>query len=516
MGTAHPRADGPSGMRERLVVVGFGMATVRLVEELALAGALGPDGRYELTIVGDEPQPGYNRVMLSAVVAGTAAPEAIALRSREWYEALAVNILDSRRVIELDLENNQVLLDDESPIGYDRLVLATGSAPVLPPIRGALTRDRNLHPQVVAFRTLDDCARLLEAAAPDRGAVVVGGGLLGVEAARGLAERGMLVDIVEMGEHLMSRQLDAEPAAVLRRAVTRIGIGVHTSVRAVALDCVDGAVQSVRLDDSFRLQADLVVLACGVRPRVSLGRAAGLRIGDGILVDDRLGVLGHENLYAIGDCAEHRGRAPGAVGVAWEQAAVLAQVLLDDPEAAYTGSRQVTRLRALDLDVAAFGVQTRTSGDEVVEYVNPLRGMYRRLIVRDKHLVGGVLIGSLDGVGLLLQFYDQDIEVPPDLESLLGDIRPGAGPLRLPDDAIVCQCNGINAAVIRSSAHAGADSAADVARRTRATTGCGGCAGAVELLLAEVVSVRNAQVERGSDEFGADALIESHVAASPL
>jgi NAD(P)H-nitrite reductase large subunit len=268
--------------------------------------------------------------------------------------------------------------------------------------------------------------------------VVVGGGLLGIEAARGLTERGMLVDIIEMGEYLMSRQLDAEPAAVLRRAVTRIGIGVHTSVRAVALDTLDGVVRAVRLDDSFRLEADLVVLACGVRPRVSLGRAAGLRVGDGILVDDRLEVLGHQHLYAIGDCAEHRGRAPGAVGVAWEQAAVLAKVLLGDPDAAYTGSRQVTRLRAVDLDVAAFGVQTRTSGDEVVEYVNPLRGIYRRLIVRDKHLVGGVLIGSLDGVGLLLQFYDQNTQVPDDIEALLGDIRPGAGPLRLPDDAVVC------------------------------------------------------------------------------
>ncbi len=258
------------------------------------------------------------------------------------------------------------------------------------------------------------------------------------------------------------------------------------------------------------------MLACGVRPRGSLARAAGLRIGDGILIDDRLGVLGYPELYAIGDCAEHRGRAPAAVGVAWEQAAVLAKVLLDDPEAAYTGSRQVTRLRAMDLDVAAFGAQTRTFGDEVVEYVNPLRGIYRRLIVRDRKLIGGVLVGSLDGVGLLLQFYDQDIEVPHDLESLLGDIRPGAGPLRLPDDAIVCQCNGINAAVIRSSAHSGSDSAADVARRTRATTGCGGCAGAVELLLAEVAGARNAQVEAGADGLGTDAGKGVHATASSL
>ncbi|HEX3829383.1 MAG TPA: FAD-dependent oxidoreductase [Sporichthyaceae bacterium] len=508
--------DDPSDGRERLVVVGFGMATVRLVEELARAGALGPGGRYRLTVIGDEPQPGYNRVMLSSVVAGTAAAEATTLRAREWYDDLGVRVLAGRRAVTLDPPNRCVEIDDGSAVPYDRLVLATGGAPVMPPIRGALTADRNLHPQVVAFRTLDDCARLLALAEPGRSAVVVGGGLLGLEAARGLAERGMLVDIVEMGEHLMSRQLDAEPGAVLRRAVTRIGIGVHTSVRAVALDVVAGAVRAVRLDDSFRLEADLVVLACGVRPRVSLARAAGLRVGDGILIDDRLGVLGYPELYAIGDCAEHRGRSPGAVGVAWEQAAVLAKVLLGDPVAAYTGSRQVTRLRAMDLDAATFGVPRSGTGDEVVEYVNPLRGIYRRLIVRDRRLIGGVLVGSLDGVGLLLQFYDQDIEVPAELEVLLGDIRPGAGPLRLPDDAIVCQCNRINAAVIRSSAYAGADSAAVVARRTRATTGCGGCAGAVELLLAEVLSVRNARSTGDPEPLGELVANGAHAAQNAL
>jgi assimilatory nitrate reductase electron transfer subunit len=326
--------------------------------------------------------------------------------------------------------------------------------------------------------------------------------LLGVEAARGLAARGLTVDIVEMSEHLMSRQLDAEPAAVLRRAITKVGIGVHTSVRAVALDVVDATVRAVRLDDAFRLPADLVVLACGVWPRVSLARAAGLRVGDGILVDDRLNALGHPELYAIGDCAEHRGVAPGLVGVAWEQAAVLAKVLLGNVEAAYNGSRQVTRLRALELDVATFGASRREHGDEIIEYVNPLRGIYRRLIVRGKQLIGGVLVGSLDGVGLLLQFYDRNTDVPDELEALLGDLRPGAGPLRLPDGAVVCQCNDVNAAVIRSAAHGGADSAADVARRTRATTGCGGCAGAVELLLAEVASERNQQVSDGSGDRG--------------
>lgn len=483
------------------MVIGFGMATVRLVEELDRLGALGPDGRYRLTVVGDEPRVGYNRVLLSSVLAGTARPEATALRDGDWYDTLGVELLQRRRAVAVDPDRGRVELDDGVHLAFDSLVLATGAAPVLPPIRGMLNANRELHPGVVAFRTMDDCSRLLELTDPGRSAVVVGGGLLGVEAARGLAARGMTVDVIEMGEHLMNRQLDAEPAAVLRRAVAKIGIGVHTSVRAVAVEAAGEKVRGVRLDDAYLLSADLVVLACGVRPRVSLARRAGLRVGDGVLVDDRLGVLGNPRIHAIGDCAEHRGHAPGLVGVAWEQAAVLARVLTGDPAAAYTGSRQVTRLRALDLDVATFGTLRRETADEVVEYVNPLRGIYRRLIVRDRKLVGGVLVGSLDGVGLLIQFYDDGSQVPDDLELLLGDVRPGAGPLRLPDGAIVCQCNNVNAGVIRASAHEGAESAAEVARHNRATAGCGGCAGAVELLLAEVSGERKLQVNDDSDDL---------------
>jgi NAD(P)H-nitrite reductase large subunit len=473
--------------RERLVVVGFGMAAVRLIEDLTATGALGPDGRYDLTVVGEEPHLAYNRVLLSAVLEGTSQPEATVMRSRAWYELLGVNVVTGRRVVEIDRAAGEVELEDGERLPYDRLVLALGGSAVLPPVRGAITRSGELHPKVVAFRTLDDCERLLETIAPGQTAVVIGGGLLGLEAARGLVARGLTVDVVEVAEHLLSTQLEPEPAKVLRRAVSLLGIGVHCGVRAVALAGDETCVTGVRLDDRFVLSADVVVLACGVRPRIALAREAGLEVGAGIVVDDRLRSVTDERIHALGDCAEYAGVVPGLVGPAWEQAAVLARFLGGDGSAAYTGARIVTRLRASDLDVAVLGSVESVEGDDVVEYANPLRGVYRRLVIRAGRLSGAVLVGQLDGIGLLVQYFDRQDLLPDDpLYSLLGDTDPDGEPLRLPDEATVCQCNNVCARAVREAAAAGAETVTAIATRTRATTGCGGCVGAVALLLREV------------------------------
>lgn len=472
--------------RERLVVVGFGMAAVRLIEDLTGTGALGPGGRYDLTVVGEEPHLAYNRVLLSAVLEGTSQPEATVMRSRAWYELLGVNVVTGRRVVEIDRAAGEVELEDGERLPYDRLVLALGGSAVLPPVRGAITRSGELHPKVVAFRTLDDCERLLETIAPGQTAVVIGGGLLGLEAARGLVTRGLTVDVVEVAEHLLSTQLEPEPAKVLRRAVSLLGIGVHCGVRAVALAGDETCVTGVRLDDRFVLSADVVVLACGVRPRIALAREAGLEVGAGIVVDDRLRSVTDERIHALGDCAEYAGVVPGLVGPAWEQAAVLARFLGGDGSAAYAGARIVTRLRASDLDVAVLGSVEAVEGDDVVEYANPLRGLYRRLVIRAGRLSGAVLVGQLDGIGLLVQYFDRQDLLPDDpLYSLLGDTDPDGEPLRLPDEATVCQCNNVCARTVREAAAAGAETVAAIATRTRATTGCGGCAGAVALLLRE-------------------------------
>jgi assimilatory nitrate reductase electron transfer subunit len=487
--------------KPRLVITGNGMATARLLEELATVGAI---GCYDVTVIGDEPHPPYNRVLLSSVLQGTHTTDAISMRTPSWYAARGVRVLTGIRVTGIDRARRTVHLGDGRRLPYDRLVLATGAGPVLPPIRGVITRRNRgsrLHPRVFAFRTLSDCLQLLAATRTARTAVVAGGGLLGLEAARGLAQRGLTVDVLEVAEHLMPHQLDAAPARVLRRSVERLGIGVHTAVKAVGVTGNAGhaghaghagdatSLTGVRLDDGYLLSADVVVLACGVRPNVSLARTSGLRVNHGIVVDDQLRSVSDPDVYALGDCAEHRGQVPGLVAAAWDQAAVLARVLLSDPTARYEGSRPVRRLRASDLDVAVIGSLDVRPDDEVVEFANPLRGVYRRLIVRKGRLHGAVLLGELDGVGLLIQYYDRGAILPADPAwQLLGDPACAAGAgwhsgQPLPDDAEICRCNSVTAGVIRACGAAGTVSLDEVAARTRATTGCGSCTGAVEALL---------------------------------
>ena len=503
--------------RERLVVVGFGMATVRLIEDLTGTGGLGPDGRFDVTVIGEEEHLAYNRVLLSAVLEGTSQPEATVMRSRAWYELLGVRLVTGRRAVAIDRDSATVELSDGELIGYDRLVLALGGSPVLPPVRGAITRAGILHPKVVAFRTLDDCNRLLEAIEPGQTAVVIGGGLLGLEAARGLINRGLTVDVVEVAEYLLNTQLEPEPAKVLRRAVSLLGIGVHCGVRAVALAGDDENLRGVHLNDRFVLSADVVVLACGVRPRVSIAREAGLEIGRGIVVDDQLRSVTDPRIHAIGDCAEHAGVVPGLVGPAWEQAAVLARHLGGDASAAYTGARLVTRLRASDLDVAVLGSVASVPGDDVVEYANPLRGIYRRMVIREGRLSGAVLVGQLDGIGLLVQYFDRQDLLPADPTwYLLGEEETTGEPLRLPDDAAVCQCNNVRAGTVREAVAAGAVTVSEVAARTRATTGCGGCAGAVALLLREPAEKEAAEKEAADKELAEKDAGEAHSEGVPV
>jgi NAD(P)H-nitrite reductase large subunit len=444
--------------RERLVVVGHGMAGTRLVEELVRRGA-----GYEITVIGDEPDPGYNRVLLSAVVGGSHGVDDVLLRDASWYAERGVRVARGRRVTEVDRERRQVLLGDGTAHPYDRLVLATGSRAVLPPVRGLVTPE-GLHPAVHAFRSLEDCRRLDVEAVPGRRAVVVGGGLLGLQVARALTVRGLDVEIVEVGESLMGRQLGPAAARVLERDVRRLGTEVYTGARAVGF-----SERGLRLDNGHVLSTDLVVLACGSRPATRLAKRAGLMVRRGIVVDDGLRSVSDPSVYAIGDCVEHRGTVHGLVGPAWEQATVLAARLAGEP-VGYSGSRVVARLRAPGLELAVLGQSAAAAGD-VVEVSNPLRGSYRRIVLRDGVVEAAVLLGDLSRIGVLTQHYDrQTVLGPADASWLLvGDV-PAGGPAGVPDEAEICACAGVTAGRIRACA----DLAAVVAD-TRATTGCGGC-----------------------------------------
>ncbi|MFE2239196.1 NAD(P)/FAD-dependent oxidoreductase [Streptomyces virginiae] len=419
---------------KRVVVIGGGLAGLRLASRLGPAATV--------TVLGEETHVPYNRVLLAEVLAGRYAPEVTALPSPGPVLRRGV------RAVCVDRAEQAVHCDDGTVAPYDTLVLATGSNAVLPPLRGLFEPDgRELPEGVHAFRTMDDCLALSAAVRPGVRAVVIGGGLLGVSAARALAARGAVVVLAQQGERLMERQLDADASALLATHLTELGVEIHTECRVRGLTTTAPApsaseargagggapaagaapgqrrVTGVELADGYRLEADVVVLACGVRPRTGLAQAAGLEIRKGIVVDDELRTS-DPRIHAIGDCAEHAGQVYGLAGAALEQADALAAVLTGG-RAPYTGTRALTRLTLGgtgddSLDLAAFGETTPRPGDDVVALADGTRRTYRKVVLRGDRLVGGVLLGELSTVGALARTWEGG-EPPHDLFHLLTD-----------------------------------------------------------------------------------------------
>ncbi|WP_329385879.1 FAD-dependent oxidoreductase [Streptomyces sp. NBC_01351] len=431
---------------QRVVVIGGGLAGLRLAARL--------NGAAAVTVLGEESHVPYNRVLLAEVLAGRYAPEVTAL------PAVGPELRRGVRAVRVDRAERTVHCDDGAALPYDTLVLATGSNAVLPPLRGLFEPEgRDLPDGVHAFRTMDDCLALSAAVRPGVRAVVIGGGLLGVSAARALAARGAQVVLAQQGERLMERQLDADASAMLHAHLTALGVEIHTECRVRGLTVAsvpephraadssqnpappafeergpgrspgsraargNRRVTGAELADGYRLDADVVVLACGVRPRIGLAQAAGLEIRKGIVVDDQLRTS-DPRIHAIGDCAEHAGQVYGLAGPALEQADALAATLTGRP-AHYTGTRALTRLTlAADgdrsLDLAAFGETTPRPGDDVVHLADATRRTYRKVVLRGDRLVGGVLLGELSTVGALARTWEGD-EPPHDLFHLLTD-----------------------------------------------------------------------------------------------
>ncbi|MFD8233155.1 NAD(P)/FAD-dependent oxidoreductase [Streptomyces sp. NPDC059696] len=392
---------------ERVVVIGTGLAGVRLARRL---GELGTPA----LLIGEEEHRPYNRVLLAEVLAGRYSPEVIALP--------APARLVRGRVVGVDRAQRTVTCADGTVIAYDRLVLATGSNPVLPPLRGLFTENSELPEGVHAFRTMDDCLGLSKAVRPGARAVVVGGGLLGVSAARALALRGAQVVLAQQSERLMERQLDPAASKLVQRHLTDLGVEVHTECRVRDVRCVAGAVRSVEMADGYALDADLVVVACGVHPRVGLAQAAGLTVRKGVVVDDELRTS-DPFIHAVGDCAQHAGVLYGLATPALEQADALAELLAGDASARYTGTRSLTRLTLTGhdspFDLAAFGETEALPGDDVVQLADATRGTYRKVVVRDDRLVGGVLVGELGTVGALARAWEGAEPLPSDGGPLL-------------------------------------------------------------------------------------------------
>jgi assimilatory nitrate reductase electron transfer subunit len=447
----------------RVIVVGYGMAGARLAGELRSR-----DGDVKVTALSAEGHLPYNRILLSTLLAGKVGEDDLALAAAPG----GVDVRLGVSVTAVDVARRVVITSDDE-LQYDALVLATGARPVLPPLDGLDAGG------VHVFRTLDDCRGIVAEADAARTAIVLGGGLLGLEAARGLAGRGLDVTVVHAGQHVMDRQLDPDGGAVLGRTLAGLGVRVRLGARAARWSGTE-----LQLADGTALPADMLVLACGVRPDTALADAAGLAVRRGVLVDDAMRTS-HPHVYAIGDCAEHDGTVHGLVAPAWEQAAVVADRLTGGT-ARYRGSRLVTRLKAGGIDLAAMGNVDARPDAEVVSFADPARGTYARLVIRDNRLDGAVLLGDNPMVGTLVQLFDRDAEVPADRRALLlGRALGGDTPIQaetpafMPDHAVVCRCNTVTKAAITACWRSGACTVADIAAGTRATTGCGGCRDAV-------------------------------------
>ena len=470
-------ANGRSRLR-RLVVIGNGMAGARTVEEIL---ARGGGDTFTITMFGDEPYGNYNRILLSHVLSGEEDDRDIFLNSLPWYEDNGITLHAGVRITRIDRFARVVFADDGTVTPYDELIIATGSRSFLPPMGNLYTATGALLPGVFAFRTLDDTRAMVAyaARADSRHAVVIGGGLLGLEAARGLQRFGLEVGVVHAAQHLMSAQVGPQAGAIIRRKVEALGIRVHTSARTTGLLGSD-RVEGLALADGAELACDLVVVAAGIRPNVDVAETSGFTVERAIVVDDDLRTVDDPHVWAVGECVQHRGEVYGLVAPLWEQAVVLAdQITGKDPSARYFGSRPSTRLKVAGVDVAAMGLQgPERDDDEHVVFTEPSRGVFKSVVVRDDKVVGATLVGDTSKVSFLTRAFDQGTPLPAERAGLLfelGGPSEAVGVAKLADDTQVCNCNGVTKGQLVSCVHAGATTVQQVMEQTRAGKGCGSC-----------------------------------------
>jgi nitrite reductase (NADH) large subunit len=471
--------------KQRLVVIGNGMAGARLVEDVLSrdGGAL-----YDIVVFGDEPYGNYNRILLSGVLAGTHDAKDIFLNPLSWYEQNQVRLHAGVRVTEIDRAARVVRGADGVVEGYDKLVIATGSSPFVPPLQNLYVEPGRFKKGVFVFRTLNDCDGISNYAGQAQRAAVIGGGLLGLEAARGLLNLGMKVEVIHLMPHLMEVQLDSAAGDVLRRTMERMGVSVHLEKNTAAVlgtDCVTG----LQFQDSSTLACDLVVISAGIRPNAGLARQAGLSVERGIVVGDDLASPDDADIFSVGECAQHRGQVYGLVAPLWEQTHILAERLTGrNPNASYRGSKVSTKLKVMGVELAVMGIKDAVhEDDEAVTYVEPLRGVYKKLIIRNGRLAGAILLGDGAAAPNLLQAFDRGTILPDNRAELLFPLSAESPELALedlPDSAQVCNCNGVSKGQLVQAITNGCRSFKALCDATRAGTGCGSCKPQVQAVLA--------------------------------
>ena len=472
--------------RKKLVVIGNGMAGMRTVEEI-LARA---PGMFDITVFGAEPQPNYDRIMLSPLLAGERHFDQIVLNSLEWYAAHNIELLAGEAVAEIDRAARNVTGEHGSIRHYDILLLATGSNPIVLPLPGIE------RPGVMTFRSVADVEKMLEIAAPSKFAVVIGGGLLGLEAAHGLNLRGMEVSVVHLMPTLMERQLDASAAHLLEHNLTQRGISIYTNAVTESLDGEgeSGTVHTVSLKDGRQIRADLVVMTAGIRPNTNLAKAAGLACDRGILVDTTMSTS-DPAVYAVGECIEHDKTCYGLVAPIWEMAKIAADHITAAAQTRFLPVATGTRLKVSGIEVFSAGdfMGDETTHDIVLR--DAARGVYKRLVLRGDRLAGVVCFGDTRDAGWYFQLLKDETHLADLRETVIhGPVATQADPNEalacLPDTAEICGCNGVQKGTICAAiAEHGLKSVNEVRARTKASASCGSCTNLVEGLLKIVLGV---------------------------
>ena len=474
-----PAKNSDRKKRDRLVVIGNGMAGCRAVDEI-----LARDGdRYAITIFGAEPRVNYDRIMLSPVLAGEKSFEDIIINDQSWYDDNDIELVSGDKIIAIKRDAREVVSESGRTTSYDRLLIATGSDPFIIPVPG-----HDL-PGVITFRDLDDVDKMLAAAEKGGHAVVIGGGLLGLEAAHGLTLRGMGVTVLHLMPTLMERQLDEAAGFLLKSELERRGQTILTGADTADI-LGDGHVSGVRLKDGTEITADLVVMAVGIRPAVALAKAADLEVDRGIVVNDHM-VTSDPAIMAVGECVQHRGEVYGLVAPLWEMCRALADHATEKPTG-YAGSVTSTKLKVSGINVFSAGDFSGGEGCEDIVMRDASRGIYKRVVVRDDKLVGAVLYGDTTDGSWYFDLLKTAADISDIREALIfgqafasGDSHadPGNAVAALSDSAEICGCNGVTKGQVVACINAGAGDLDAVRASCKASASCGSCTGLVEGLL---------------------------------
>lgn len=471
-------------MKEKLVLIGNGMAGMRAIEELL---EIAPE-MYDITVFGSEPYGNYNRILLSPVLAGEKTIDDIMLNSLEWYAENGITLHTNRTIVDIDRRNHKVIADDGTEESYDRLLLATGSNPFIIPVPGHELSG------VISFRDIHDVDSMLDASKKHKHAVVIGGGLLGLEAANGLMLQGMHVTVVHLGDTLMERQMDTVSGGMLKKSLEERGLNFLMGVNTEAIVGED-RVKGVRFKGGLEIAADLVVMAVGIRPNMELAKKVGLHCERGVVVNDTMQTF-DPKIYSVGECVQHRSETYGLVAPLFEQAKVCANHLAKMGIAKYEGSVTSTKLKVTGIDLFSAGDFTGDDTTESVVMQDAARGIYKKLVLKDNKIQGAVMYGDTVDGAWYFQLMRDETDVSDIREHLmfgqahLGDSGHGGenAAAAMTDAMEVCGCNGVcKGDVVKAITTKGLFTLDDVRSHTKASGSCGSCTGLVEQILANTL-----------------------------